>query len=84
MSSTMTAHGITVTIDVSEASDGAPVVFVDTDGVPEGDRGPLIRVRVNDEPVFVGVDRGDEPDLGGGPSCERCGWEPAATCECDD
>ncbi len=26
----------------------------------------------------------DEPDLEGGASCERCGIEPAATCECDE
>jgi hypothetical protein len=56
----MEAYGITVTIDCSSATDGAPVVFIDTDESLECGEGPRIRVRLNDEPIYVGVARGTE------------------------
>lgn len=49
------ALGVTVAITRSGGLDGAPVVFVDTDDtVAENARGPEIRVRLNDEPIYVG------------------------------
>lgn len=63
---TITAHGVTVTITRSAGSDGAPVVFVDTNGaVPENqDEQPAIRVYVNDDTVYVGAEftSADEED----------------------
>lgn len=48
-------YGVTVTIVLGE--DRAPVVFIDTDEALDSERGPAIRVRVNDEPVFIGKER---------------------------
>jgi hypothetical protein len=44
---TVEAHGVTVTITLG--IDGVPLVFVDTDGVPDDKtHGPIMRVRLND------------------------------------
>ena len=48
---TLTANGVTVTIDVSEV-DGTPIVFVDTDDTLESPGGPLCRVRLNDNLIY--------------------------------
>ena len=32
--------------------DGTPVVHVDTHGMPENSKGPMIRIYLNDEPLF--------------------------------
>jgi hypothetical protein len=49
-------YGVTVTITASEAPDDAPVVFVDTTDELDGPMGPEIRIRLNDEPVYIGKD----------------------------
>lgn len=53
---TLTSEGVTVTITRSAGRDGAPVVFVDNDGdvIPDGPRGPELRIRLNDELVYEG------------------------------
>ena len=50
----MKEHGVRVTIFESAGRDDAVVVFVDTDDIPDGPRGPEIRILLNDEPVYVG------------------------------
>lgn len=48
-------EGVEVIITRSAGIDGAIVIFIDTDEtVPEGLRGPEIRVMVNDSDVFMG------------------------------
>lgn len=47
---------VTVTITESAGQDGAPVVFVDTHEDLDAERGPAIRILLNDEPVYVGKD----------------------------
>lgn len=52
------AHGVTVTITTSAGTDGAPVVFIDTDEDLEGNigsPGPKIRVHLNDADLYIGV-----------------------------
>jgi len=49
------AHGVTAVVTRSAGSDGAPVVFVDTDAALEGPAGPLVRVHLNDAEIYVGV-----------------------------
>lgn len=48
--------GISITVTRSGGLDGAVVVFVDTDAdtLSDGPRGPMMRILLNDEPVFVG------------------------------
>jgi hypothetical protein len=48
--------GVKVTITRSAGADRAPVVFVDTDPdrVGDGERGPRMRILLNDEPVSEG------------------------------
>lgn len=53
---TAEAHGVRAHITPSAGSDGAVVVFVDTDFEPDGSDGPGLRVLVNDEGVYTGVD----------------------------
>lgn len=73
------AAGITVSIEVSD--DGVPVVLVDTSIELESPSGPRIRIRLNDEPVYVGVERADTADsprraswpLDDGSPCAYCG-----------
>jgi len=36
----------------SMGHDGTRVIHIDTPGLPEDGRGPLIRIYLNDEPVF--------------------------------
>jgi hypothetical protein len=49
------ALGVEVTITRSGGKDGAIVVFIDTEFEPDGsDKGPGLRVLVNDDPAYVG------------------------------
>lgn len=48
------ALGVTVTI--CKGQDGAPVVFVDTSEENESTKGPAVRVRLNDEPIWNGTE----------------------------
>jgi hypothetical protein len=53
---TIDAGGVTITLTTSAGSDGAVVVFIDTEGQPDGSDGWRgLRVMVNDGDVFVGV-----------------------------
>jgi len=49
---------IHVTAGWSSSTPGLPVLYVDTMGLPEDDDGPILRVSVNDEPVYqpTGID----------------------------
>jgi hypothetical protein len=49
------AFGVRVQIVMSAGSDGAPIVFIDTDGLPENDVGPMLRVHLNDAYIWQGV-----------------------------
>lgn len=50
------AGGVTITLTTSAGTDGAVVVFIDTEGEPDGSDGWRgLRVMVNDGDVFVGV-----------------------------
>ena len=50
------AGGVTITLTTSAGTDGAVVVFIDTEGEPDGSNGWRgLRVMVNDGAVFVGV-----------------------------
>jgi hypothetical protein len=49
-SDTRTVNGVDISVDTGV--DGTKVVFVDTPGLPEDFDGPLIRLYLNDEPVF--------------------------------
>lgn len=51
----VTAHNITVTITRSAGADNAPLVMVDTTEEIDSDDGPLMRILLNDEPVWNGV-----------------------------
>lgn len=58
----MTANGVKVTITTSAGNDGAVVVFIDTTFEPDGsDVGPGLRVLLNDDPVFEGVEYRPDP-----------------------
>lgn len=47
---------LTITVTRSAGTDGAVLVFIDTDGEPNGsDGGPALRVLLNDDEAFVGV-----------------------------
>ncbi len=48
--------GVEVTITRSAGADNAPVVFVDSDPerIADGERGPRMRILLNDEPVYEG------------------------------
>lgn len=48
-------YGVEVTVTRSAGEDGAPVIFVDTGDELERERGPAIRIRLNDELVYEGV-----------------------------
>jgi hypothetical protein len=51
----------TVTVTRSAGSDGAIVVFIDTETEPDGsDGGPGLRVLVNNETVYTGVEHGGD------------------------
>lgn len=58
MSDTMTeAEDVTVTISRSAGIDGAVVIFIDTQFEPDGsDGGPGLRVIVNDDDAYTGVE----------------------------
>ena len=45
------AAGVEVTIDRSEI-DGVIVVFIDTPGRAEDANGPIVRIHLNDEPLW--------------------------------
>jgi len=52
----LTFLGVTISITTSRGKDRAPVIFVDTDDtIPDGERGPLCRIRLNDVPIYLGV-----------------------------
>ena len=44
------------TFDVYRGRDGTLVVHIDTGGVPENEKGPMIRVYLNDDPLFANPD----------------------------
>lgn len=50
------AEGVKVSIDLSAGSDGALVVWIDTEFEPGGsDGGPGLRVQINDDDAYIGV-----------------------------
>lgn len=50
------AAGVEVTITHSAGSDGAVVVFIDTDFEPDAsDGGPGLRVHINGDPTYEGT-----------------------------
>lgn len=53
---TAEALGVRVHVTTSAGSDGAVLVLIDTDFEPDGSDGSGLRVRVNDEVVYAGVD----------------------------
>ena len=58
---------LTITVTRSAGKDGAVIVFIDTNGEPDGsDDGPALRVLLNDHDVFSGVEYDDDADLGDG------------------
>lgn len=59
----ISAHGVTVTITRSAGADDAVVVYVDTEGLPDGPTGPECRILLNDEPVYVGAEYVPVPDV---------------------
>lgn len=55
--------GVEVTIQESAGSDGAVVVIIDTDFEPDAsDGGPGLRVLINDDPTYAGVDYAHRKD----------------------
>jgi hypothetical protein len=49
--------GVTVTIQESAGTDGAVVLIIDTEFEPDAsDGGPGLRILVNEDPTYVGVD----------------------------
>jgi hypothetical protein len=88
---TFASLGVTVTICPSAGLDGAPVVMVDTDESLEGadgSPGPRIRIRLNDEPVFVGVPHEAAEDVAAKEraTCSACGARTyrGEECVCED
>lgn len=60
---TLSRLGVTVTIQESDGSDGAVVVFIDTTFEPDGgDDGPGLRVLINDDDTYIGVAYEPLPD----------------------
>lgn len=47
----ITAAGFILSQDYSDA-DGTPVLFIDTPGLKEDTHGPILRVYLNDEPIY--------------------------------